>query len=215
MKQTRMRWAPRANERGAALFVVVLVVTLLMGIAAYAARSAHLAVASSGYERQMTQSRYVAEYALMIAQSKLANGGGQSYVSAMRLPSKDACSGQTGMLTPTCLKLFYSDIQGELGAQNLNVCEPSTATIPGSLGPARTECDFTIELTDKMAGMIPPGFAQSSTQTGASTLKFWYVTASVTGWVRLSAANTNADTANGSASTQTLRGRILAGPFNN
>src|SRR5262249_10831833 len=70
----------RARSRGAALFIVVLVVTLLLGIGAFAARSALLANTSSGFDRQMTQSRYVSEYALMIAVAKLSNGNAQVYL---------------------------------------------------------------------------------------------------------------------------------------
>ena len=38
----------RANERGAALFVVVLLITMLLGIGTYAARSATLATTVAG-----------------------------------------------------------------------------------------------------------------------------------------------------------------------
>ena len=92
---TRPVFLERSRERGATLFVVMLVIVLLMGIAAMAARSAHLATTASGSERQYTQARYVAEYGLMFANAKLSNGGAQAYLSAMRTPpNTELCAGQ-------------------------------------------------------------------------------------------------------------------------
>jgi len=205
----------RAGQRGATLIVVVLVVTLLMGIGAFAARSAHLATTSSGYERHMTQTRYVAEYGLMMATALLGGPSAQSYLKLLSNPT-DRCYGQVaaGMTMPTCYKLYYSDVQTMVAPFNL--CELATATYPGSLGMANTQynarCDFSVELTDKVMGMTPAGF-----DTGpGKPLKFWYVTASVTAQVRILGANAagalDAIEAE-SSGTQTLRSRILAGPF--
>jgi hypothetical protein len=205
----------RAGQRGATLIVVVLVITLLMGIGAFAARSAHIATTSSGYERQMTQTRYVAEYGLMMATALLGSPSAQSYLKLLSNPT-DRCYGQVaaGMTMPTCYKLFYGDVQTMVAPFNL--CEAASATYPGSLGMANTQfnarCDFSVELTDKVSGMTPPGF-----DTGpGKPLKFFYVTASVTAQVRI--VNGNATGAlDGieaeSSGTQTLRSRILAGPF--
>jgi len=195
--------------------VVVLVITLLMGIGAFAARSAHLATTSSGYERHMTQTRYVAEYGLIMATALLGSSSAQSYLKMLSNPA-DACYGQTtaGMVMPTCYKMYYRDV--ETMVSPFKLCEAATTTYSGSLGMANAqynaECDFAVELTDKIAGTTPAGF-----DTGpGKPLKFWYVTASVTGQVRLvnGATTTALDTVSGESSgTQTLRSRILAGPF--
>lgn len=204
----------RSSERGATLFVVVLVMTLLLGIGAFAARSAHLATASSGYSRQQTQARYVGEYALMLATTLLSGGGGQSYLRMVgNPPASDLCDGQTAtaMSQRTCYKMFYQDLQTMVGAQGFSLCQPGAATFPGSLGMANAECNFKLELTDKMLGMTPSGF-----DTGpGKPLKFFYVTATVIGQVRLIPANAaTLDAASAqSTSMQTLRSRILAGPY--
>jgi hypothetical protein len=216
--RARRRARAHAGRRGATLIVVVLVITLLMGIGAFAARSAHLATTASGYERHMTQTRYVAEYGLMMATGLLGGPSAQSYLKLLSTPT-DRCYGQvvagTQVMTmPTCYKLFYSDVQAIVSPFNL--CELATATYPGSLGMANAQynarCDFSVELTDKVAGMTPPGF-----DTGpGKPLKFWYVTASVTAQVRILGANATGalDTIEAESSgTQTLRSRILAGPF--
>jgi len=210
----------RANERGAALLVVLLVITLLMGMGAFAARSTRLSVATSGNERRMTQARYVAEYGLLVMQSKLSNGMGEAYIKAMGTVT-DRCAGQvqTGvppmtMVAPTCLKVPYSEVQAELFAQNFNVCDPVAGNVPGSLGLANTRCDFDVELTDKSPGMVPAGTSLSTSGTmGATTLRYWYVTASVTGWVRLLGVTAGDAISAESSTNQLLRARIIAGPY--
>lgn len=65
------RRAIRAGERGAAVLVVVLLITMLLGIGMFAARSASLAAGSSGHERQMTQAQYVADYGVAFSKAVL------------------------------------------------------------------------------------------------------------------------------------------------
>jgi hypothetical protein len=205
----------RARERGAALFIVVLVVTLLLGIGTFAARSANLANAASGSERQMTQARYVAEYAMMFATASLSSSGAQSYMAQLRNPSPaDICAGQVaGTPQRSCYKMLYSTIQTQFSGVNLNICEPKNGTTPGSLGMLNAECDFVVEMSDVSEGAILPGFGLS---TNSKPLRFWYVTATASGQVRYPNTSGNATldpTSAEMSSTQTIRGRILAGPF--
>src|SRR5262249_51280359 len=106
---------PRVRERGATLFVIVLVMTLLMGIGAFAARSAHLATTSSGHVRQQTQARYVGEYGIMIAAARLSGAPGQAFVNAIGTPvdAANLCAGQTAtaMTQRTCYKMDTSEVQ--------------------------------------------------------------------------------------------------------
>ncbi len=207
----------RSRQRGATIFVVVLVVTLLMGIGSMAARAAHLATAQSGSERQATQSRYVAEYGLQFATAKLSNGGAQSYLAAMRAPPPTTlCYGQTPAMAAsqsqrTCYQMLESDIQNDLG-NSFNVCDQTVAGQPGSMGMAGTECDFIVELTDLSQGFTLPGY----TLKQGKALKFWYVTATSTGQVRIintAGTGTLSATSAESSGTQTVRSRILTGPF--
>jgi len=149
-------------EGGAALFIVVLVITLLLGIGMFSARTAHLAINASGGARQAMQTHYVAEYGLLFAAAKLSNGGAQSYLKAMSNPV-DVCFGQSANPVNTsgraCYKIQYADIQAELQMNGgWNVCDPATSSsVPGSLGPSDptgvfyASCDFNVELTDKIA----------------------------------------------------------------
>jgi hypothetical protein len=84
--------------------------------------------------------------------------------------------------------------------------------VPGSLGMATAECDFSVELTDVSDGFVPPGYQQS----GDKSMKFYYLTGTSIGQVRIlnPPANVNLDARSAqSSSTQTLRSRILAGPL--
>ena len=77
----RARLRRRGRQRGTAVFIVVLMLTMLLGIGMFAARSAALATASSGNIRQATQTRYAADYAILLATAKLSDGGSQSYLN--------------------------------------------------------------------------------------------------------------------------------------
>jgi Tfp pilus assembly protein PilX len=213
----------RARERGATLFVVLLVITLLMGIGTFAARSAAVATNASGSERQMTQARYVAEYGLTYAAAKLSNGGAQSYLQRIRTPpSTEICYGQTTtMAQRTCYRMLYADAQNDLNAGGYNMCEPAvvSTSAAGSLGGLRSvngtttwaECDFSVELADLSEGFTLPGFDLGH----GKALKFWYVNASAIGQARI--VNTGVGTldavAGESSGTQQVRSRILLGPF--
>ena len=59
MRHSLAGFRARASERGAAVFVVVLVLTLLSALGLFAVRSATSTNLSAGYSRQMTQTHYM------------------------------------------------------------------------------------------------------------------------------------------------------------
>lgn len=210
----------RAGQRGTALTVVVLAVTLLMGIGLFAARSARLATVASGSERQATQARYVAEYGMYLTVAQLSNGSASAVLKQARDPSFAAsqnCKAQTGMLQPTCYKVFYKDMNDILNTGSTNICEATVPGTAGSLGMANTayypQCDFSVELTDWSRGITPPGY--NLDPAVGSVPKFYYVTATSTGRVFLTttAAATQDALSGQSSAVKTIRSRILAGPF--
>jgi hypothetical protein len=196
---------------------VVLVMTLLLGIGAFAARSAGFAAAASGSERQMTQARYVAEYGLTFAAAKLSTGAAQTYLQLVRNPtSTEVCYGQdpATMTQRTCYRVLKSDVTNDLTNANssYSVCQAVVLGAPGSLGMANTECDFVVELSDLSEGFTLPGYDLGRGQA----LKFWYVTGTASGQVRYvnTAGSSGLDaTSAQSSSTQTVRSHILVGPF--
>jgi hypothetical protein len=60
---------PRSSERGAALFIVVLVTVLLSAIGIFAVRVASLVQVASGYNRRTTSAYYLAQLATNVALS--------------------------------------------------------------------------------------------------------------------------------------------------
>jgi hypothetical protein len=213
----------RGRQRGATLFIVLLVITLLMGIGTFAARSAAVATSASGSERQSLQARYVAEYGLSFAAAKLSNGGAQSYLQQMRTPPASVlCYGQNvSMPQRSCYRMLYADMQNDVASGGYNACEPAviSSSAPGSLGGLRVvngtttwaECDFSVELADLSEGFTMPGFDLGH----GHPLKFWYVNVASTGQARI--VNTGAGALDPisaeSSGTQLIRGRILVGPF--
>lgn len=63
---------PRGRERGTAIFVVVLVVTLLTGVGLFAARVTGAVDSAAGYARQAAQAKALAVYAAQLAPGVLA-----------------------------------------------------------------------------------------------------------------------------------------------
>ena len=69
----------RRSEDGAALFVVVLVVTLLTAIGAFAMHATSLAQLSSGYSRRAAAALYLAEMATNLQVAAIADNGPDFY----------------------------------------------------------------------------------------------------------------------------------------
>ncbi|HMJ10125.1 MAG TPA: hypothetical protein VK524_01905, partial [Polyangiaceae bacterium] len=70
----------RSSERGAAVFIVVMVITLVTAIGVFAARSASLVDIATGYDRQLVQTRLLSEYAGRLTASELGTGTARAYL---------------------------------------------------------------------------------------------------------------------------------------
>ncbi len=68
----------RRSERGASVFIVLLVITLLTAIGIFSARSASLVDQAAGYDRQLVQTQYVPELAGRAVGAELGDGGAKS-----------------------------------------------------------------------------------------------------------------------------------------
>ncbi len=64
----------RATSAGGTMFVVAMTLAVLSTIGAWALQSAALEVRMAGYERQSTQTHYLAEYGVMAAMQDLSPG---------------------------------------------------------------------------------------------------------------------------------------------
>jgi hypothetical protein len=222
--------AVRVSQRGAAVFVVVLVVTLLSALGLFALRSATLTNLSAGYSRQMMQTHYMSEYAMTLMAAELGGPARQNYADEMWSGKHVAeCVGGAGggaLSNSTCYPVFYTDVESRVQGYNSDselldpAVEPGsggalpTDGTPGSLGPAPLEGDFRAELTD-IHESVPP--IEGMDLTGSSsTPRYYSVTMTVTSQVRPQTAadrTTCDDVARAAAGVEAARAHVVVGPL--
>jgi hypothetical protein len=217
----------RAGERGAAVFVVVLVITLLMGIGLFASRSSALATSAAGYERQMTQTHYLTEYAMLNATAELSTtGASASLQMATTLATAVAnnCPAEVTVMFPTCYIFGYTELQQDIQNGNLLLL-PTVAPVPGSLGPGGLNgaglggirADIHVQMTD--VGPAPP-IAGMQMNPGAVSAGYCSVTLSAHGLIWPSPGNGSGqmnaqDAAHDdmtASSVEDLRAHLVVGP---
>lgn len=219
----------RHGERGAAVFVVVMALTMLTAVGVFGIRAASLANAASGYERQNTQNHYVSEYGMLGAVAELSSSRRTKYFSDMR-KGQEQCSAVKGVTDPVgpvpCLHLYANDVQTAVtanfsGRPLFEATSASGSTIvPGSLGPGWLDGDFVVEITDP--GQVGQPVAGSDLGGTGPKLGYWQVTLTATGQVRPSGVNNCEDVATGSgqvdvkgaaAGNETGRAYVVVGPM--
>ena len=218
-KPLLLRLRRRRRERGAAVFVVVMVITLLLGIGVLAARSATLGTAASGNERQMTQTHYMSEYAMLLAVAKLSpDTSGKSSPSSYVTHASDPLFGDYGLcmaqnipgaalMRPTCYRLSYNEIKAPLALNG------HTVVTPYGLGSPTIEGYFWIELTDVSGpAASPPGMLANA---GTQSPQFYDVTATSIAQVRTKNTGVGAldTTAAGTQSSEMSRAFLRVGPI--
>ncbi len=218
-KPLLLRLRRRRRERGAAVFVVVMVITLLLGIGVLAARSATLGTAASGNERQMTQTHYLTEYAMLLAVAKLSpDPNGQSSPASYITHASDPLFGDYGLcmaqkvaaaplMRPTCYRLSYDEIQAPMATNGYSILTPY------SLGSPTIEGYFWIEITDVTGPAAPPPGMLAN--AGAQSPQFYDVTTTAIAQVRTknTLAGTLDASAAGSQSSEMSRAFLRVGPI--
>jgi len=210
----------REGERGAAIFIVVMVLTLLTGIGVFAIRASTLAEAASGYDRQNTQNHYVGEYGLLGAVTELSSLRRDWYYAQMK-KGAEACTATKGISSATskipCFPVQASDIQATVSGNFSGrlLFEPATTTsgtlTPGSLGPSGLDGDFRVEMSDPG----PVGRPVAGTDVGGTSVwKYYQVTLTSVGQVRPSGDPTTCvATTAGIAGNETGRAFVVMGPL--
>ncbi len=182
---TPLRRRPRASERGAVIFVVILVLAVLTAIGVFAAHEAGLNQRVSGYSRQSTQNGYVADYAAMALAGELSGPRKQAYVDQLKSASEQCASLPNladGGVNPPCYKVTAAEFQQRLQQDGLS----DTYFDPdgGSFGVSNTPVagDFVVEMTDPgPAGGKVPGTQQDDRARGFQNMQY---TLTATGQVR-------------------------------
>ncbi|MCC6528556.1 MAG: hypothetical protein IT373_38270 [Polyangiaceae bacterium] len=177
----------RRRARGAALFVVMLVIALLSGLGLFAVRQATLSVQSSGFGRQMTQTHYVTDYAVLAVAGDLATDRRQGYAEMMASGKDQACKHYGDVDNATCMRVTYAGVNEQVrlynGAADLLVPQDQGPPVtPGSLGPAPIEGDMLVELTD--LGPASPPVAGMNLSDPSNSPQFMALTLSATGQTR-------------------------------
>ena len=191
------RLRARRRARGAAVFIVVLMITALMGVGMFAARSASLSTMASGYNRQALQTHYMAEYAMMLTAAELSAGNAQVYrdlaVNPL-IPAGQKCA--AGGPPVPCVRVCKSDIDARMASSG----QGSLGTF--SLGASTIHGDFCVELTGWAPDTrVVPGMTQ--------TFRYYDVTATALGQVQ------GVVTGGGAVapSVEAVRGYLVVGPL--
>lgn len=200
----KRRAAQRGRERGAAVFIVVLVLAMLSTVGLFAASAASLSTAASGSVRQTMQTHYVAEYAMLTATAELSTSRLEAYVRQMADPGNtDVCQDEdTTSGTKSCYVFGRSDLESTLGQPLFVAASPSA---PGSLGPFGVDADFSVEMTDLGPASTP---VAGSDLSSASTANVTYKSVTLTSVARTYLV------ANGqSQSLHATRAHLVVGPL--
>lgn len=206
----------RKSERGAAIFIVVMVLTMLTAIGVFAVRASSLASAASGYDRQNTQNHYVGEFGVLGVVTELSGLRRNWYFDKV-ITSGETCKATKLVSSATTVVPCFPVQAGDVGKAVLGnfsgrpLFEPAVAGVPGSLGPASLDGDFIVELTDPG----PVGQPVAGTDVGGTaTFHYYQMTLTSVGEVRPAGLSTTCVTTSaGIAGNETGRAYVVIGPI--
>lgn len=205
----RVSW--RASERGAAIFMVLLVIAVLTSLGLFAGHVAGLNQRISGYGWQSTLSEYAADMGTLAVASELSTEAASGYMQMVFAGEEDCTANQyldETVGTLPCYRLTKADIQrrlaGEGEAQSLF---DATAT---AVGGQYLTGDFVIELTDPGPSTRPiPGMDQ-----GGTGPRFRYMQLTLTGIGRIRpVSGQNEEVVSSTAAIRSNRAVVQVGPL--
>jgi hypothetical protein len=219
LELAKRRAAHRRAEGGAALFVVSMTIAVLASVGVYALAAASNEVKTSGYERQNTQTHYLASYGILGAAHEIMATKAQFYMGLM-MSTPDSCPGSlpgvnvstAAPITKACRRLGAPELSMNwAGAATTDayagVVPYQSGQTPGSFGPTPTQGDFFVELTEPTQANPPSRYGLN--------LNFCFIelTATATGITRpLFPTTPNYTATYGAEGVEMQRARILAGP---
>lgn len=208
----------RGHERGAAVFVVVLVITLLSALGLFAVRASTTSVIASGHNRQLNQVHYITDYAISAAVAVAAEnpeGLKKLLVQGPDVGGGDAtCLGYTLQTNPTCVLMSYDDLDTRVNQASSANLVTSLNRTPFS-GVRGLDQDMRVELTDLHPSLPVRGHEVAGGADATAQLRYSFVTVSATGVVRPQQASANTwDTESAAAAgVETSRAHIIVGPM--
>lgn len=216
--QAKTRAARRAREGGGVIFIVAMTLAVLGALGAYALQSASMEIRTAGFERQNTQTHYLAEYGVLGAMQNLTPGTAQAYLDLMVRQSAAACTSLPGTayvspnpLSRACIRMDAAQMQKAWPTAIANSVSPlnawgGTATTPGSLGIVPVTGNFYAEMTEPVQAPMLPGF---DTKSGYCPIQF---TVSSYGMTQPSNTGSNTTAMYAGQGVETARARVVGGP---
>lgn len=199
----RKALARRSRQRGASVFIVVLVIAMLTAIGVFAARSSRLSTTASGHARQMTQTHYLTEYAMELSVAQVSTNVAV-HVNRMNSAKDTSCFAMASALGASCHRIFEPNLAEQLVPQGTLLLEPPTAAAAGSLGSGALDRSFAIEMTSFSMGKPVAGFDLSPT----SPANFKFGTIVMTGISQIRPTGTASWT-----SSESARAFLMLGPL--
>jgi len=217
----------RASERGATLFVVVLVITLLTGIGLYTVHSAGLVAQASGNGRQALQTEHLSQLGALATMSKLVQAPGtlmnaqHVWRTAASDDEREKCHATDGVDAsktggvPFCLELKSDTADFVLADSIPLLAEESFGMAVDADGDPLIIGKFQTETTEvDQAGPVA-GSSVSATSSGPRT---FYLQAKITSTAQLlpfGAVDGNACVENLMQVTgqHITRAHVIVGPF--
>jgi hypothetical protein len=182
------------------VFIVLLVLTMLFAVGAFAAKISQLGVANSGRYRQAAQTHEMAKMGVTNGLAELRRNPAFYVKELLRAdlpdPPKECTSVPKGWDGGTaeaekqnCIRLGYGAFEDvankETGTTTLQLLERKGLiggpdwSVPGSLGLSDTHGNFAVELSDLTEVKPPPGGGGG----GGSHMKYYMVTVHAVGQV--------------------------------
>jgi hypothetical protein len=194
----------RRQERGAAVFIVVMVITLLTAVGIFAARATSLSDVAAGFEREAAQTSYVTQLAGNTVAAEMGSPGMATvYVQRMR-SNPELCQSNGAIVGAPCYRLFKSDLDARTTAAGGEPLLDAT-----SLSSAGTlQSDFLVEMTSPGPAAAPIAGTDLSNNT---RFQWVSVTLSTTGLVMpATAAACGSDASIGAGRARSV---IVVGPI--
>lgn len=206
----------RRRERGAAVFVVVMAVTVLTAVGLFAAHSATLADQAAGYDRLQSQTQQLAEYATLASAAELGSGTADAYVTMMQqgaMNPKVSCASNFGLTGVPCYFLEYKRLNDRTKENSQEVLlENQDSTKENVIGSGTVQGDFYVELTEPRNVDVPVAGTDLS---GTSGKAFRYLRVTATSYANFrpeGVAACSNDIATVSAQ-QSMRSHLIVGPI--
>ncbi len=155
-------------ERGAAVFLVVLILTLLTALGVFAVRSASLADVAAGFDREGAQASLIAQYGITATAAYVGTGVSETIIGSMTAPIPPKCESNgyplsAPPLTPPmqCFRMAQANLQDSFTSSSSGtIFAPSNkgASLPitSSLNVNEsTDATFAVEFTDLSTTGMP------------------------------------------------------------